>query len=129
MKNLFAAINTKFSAANTFKTAISSQFYLNTAPQGTSKPYAVFTLINNVTDYNFTSTFDEALIQIDIIDDNQSSDILDTADKCMALFDDCELTVSGYQFIKMERDFNYFIEDADEEIQRYTIQYSINLRK
>jgi hypothetical protein len=129
VKNLFAAINTKFSAANDFKTAISSRFYLNTAPQGISSPYAVFSLVNNTTDFNFTSTFDEALIQIDIIDDNQSSDILDTADKCMALFDDCLLTVSGYQFIKMERDFNFFIEDADEEIQRYTIQYSVNLRK
>lgn len=116
-------------AANTFKTAISSQFYLNTAPQGISKPYAVYSMITDTTDYNFTSTFDEALIQIDIIDDNQSSDILDTADKCMTLFDDCLLTVAGYQVIKMERDFNWFIEDADEEIQRYTIQYSVNLRK
>ena len=129
MKDLFAAITAKFTAANTFKTAVSSRFYLNTAPQGIASPYAVFTLVNNVADYNFTSTFDEALIQIDIIDDNQSSDILDTADKCMTLFDDCLLTVTGYQFIKMERDFNFFIEDADEEIQRYTIQYSVNLRK
>ena len=129
MKALFAAITAKFTAANTFKTAVSSRFYLNTAPQGISKPYAVWTLINNTADYNFTSTFDEAMIQIDIIDDNDNSDILDIADKCMALFDDCLLSVTGYQFIKMERDFNFFIEDPDEEIQRYTIQYAVNLRK
>lgn len=129
MKDVLKAIYDKFSAANDFKTAISSQFYLNNAPQSISKPYAVYQLVNNVATYNFTSTFDDAEIQIDIIDDNHTSDILDYANKCMALFDDCILTVSGYQFIKMERDLNFLIEDAEEELQRYMIQYTVYTRK
>jgi hypothetical protein len=54
---------------------------------------------------------------------------MDIADKCMALFDDCELTVAGYQFQKMERDWNSLSEDPEEEIQRYTIQYTVWTRK
>jgi hypothetical protein len=128
MKALFKGIYDKYSTVNDFSTAV-TRFHLNSAPQSSSKPYAVFQLITNNTDYDFTSTFDESEIQIDIIDDNNDSDILDLADKCMALFDDCDLTVAGYQFIKMERDFNALIEDPEEEIQRYMIQYTVWLRK
>jgi len=128
MKALFKAIYDQYSTVNDFRTAV-PRFHLNNAPQSSTKPYAVFQLITNVTDYNFTSTFDDAEIQIDIIDDNISSDILDHADKCMALFDDCTLTVTGYQFLRMERDWNQLSEDPEEEIQRYTIQYTVWLRK
>ena len=128
MKALFEAIYNQYSTVNDFRTAV-SQFYLNSAPQDIDRPYAVFQLITNVADYNFSSTFDEAELQIDIIDDNTSADILDYADKCMALFDDCNLTVTGYQFLKMERDWNQLSEDPAEEIQRYTIQYTVWLRK
>ena len=128
MKALFKAIYDKYLTTNDFRTAV-SQFYLNNAPQGITAPYAVFSLIINVADYNFTSTFDEAEIQIDIIASNVSSNILDYADKCMALFDDCTLTVTGYQFLRMQRDWNSLIEDPEEEIQRYTIQYTVWLRK
>ena len=128
MKALFKSIYDKYSTVNTFRTAV-SQFYLNNAPQGITAPYAVFSLVTNIADYNFTSTFDEAEIQIDIIASNVSSNILDYADYCMTLFDDCTLTVTGYQFIKMERDWNALIEDPEEEIQRYTIQYTVWLRK
>jgi len=129
MKALFKGIYDRVVAADNFMDALSDQFYLNNAPQDISKPYAVYQLITNNADYNFTSTFDEAEIQIDIIDDNNTSDILDLADKCMTDFDDCELTVAGYQFLKMERDFNSLIEDAEEEMQRYMIQYTVWLRK
>lgn len=129
MKDLIKGIYDRFLVANDFKTAVSSRFYLNSAPQAATMPYAVFQLINNTTDYNFTSTFDLADIQIDIIDDNYSSDILDTAKKCMAHFDDCTLTVSGYQFLNMQREFNFMIEDPESELQRYVIQYSILTRK
>jgi hypothetical protein len=128
MKALLKGIYDKYLTANTFRTVV-PRFHLNNAPQSSSKPYAIFQLITNVADYNFTSTFDEAEIQIDIIASNVSSNILDYADYCMDLFDDCTLTVTGYQFIKMERDWNALIEDPEEEIQRYTIQYTVWLRK
>ena len=128
MKALIEGISTLYLTVNDFRTAV-PRFHLNNAPQSSSKPYAILSLITNVADYNFTSTFDESEIQIDIIASNVSSDILDYADKCMALFDDCTLTVAGYQFIKMERDWNSLIEDPEEEIQRYTIQYTVWLRK
>lgn len=129
MKDLIKAVYDRAVTANNFYAALSNQFYLNNAPQGINKPYAVFTLITNTADYNFTSTFDESELQIDIIDDNVSSDILDIADKCMTDFDDCDLTVAGYQFLKMERDFNFLTEDAEEQIQRYTIDYTVWTRK
>jgi len=129
MKELFGSIYTKFSTANDFNTALGGRFYLNHAPQSAATPYCVYQLITNIADYNFTSTFDDAEIQMDIIDDNTSSDILDHAYKCMALFDDCTLSVSGYQFMKMERDWNAFISDPEEQIQRYTVQYLVSLRK
>ena len=129
MKDILKAVYDRAVAANNFYDALSNQLYLNSAPQGISKPYSVFQLITDVATYNFTSTFDEAEIQIDIIDDNNSSDILDYADKCMTDFDDCVLTVAGHQFLKMERDFCLLTEDPEEEIQRYTIDYSVITRK
>jgi hypothetical protein len=129
MKELFEAIYTKFSTVNDFNTAIGGRFYLNHAPQSGTMPYCVYQLITNAAEYNFTSTFDDAEIQMDIIDDNTSSDILDHAYKCMDLFDDCTLAVTGYQFMTMERDWNAFISDPEEQVQRYTIQYLVSLRK
>jgi hypothetical protein len=129
MKDIIKAVYDKFSTVNDFKTAIDSQFYFNVAPQSITRPYSVFQLITNTATYNFTSTFDDAEIQIDILDDNNSSNILDLADKCMSLFDDCTLTIASHQFMGMERDWNMVIEDAAEEIQRYTIQYTVSTRK
>jgi len=129
MKDVLKAIYDQAVAEDNFMDALSDQFYLNSAPQSIDKPYAVFQLITNAADYNFTSTFDVSEIQIDIIDVNTSSNILTLADKCMTDFDDCTLTVAGYQFLRMERDWNSLTEDPTEEIQRYTVQYSIWTRK
>jgi len=129
MKDVLKAIYDQAVAEDNFMDALSDQFYLNSAPQSIDKPYAVFQLITNSADYNFSSTFDVSEIQIDIIDVNSSSNILTLADKCMTDFDDCTLTVAGYQFLRMERDWNSLTEDPTEEIQRYTVQYSIWTRK
>jgi hypothetical protein len=46
------------------------------------------------------------------------------------LYDDCVLTVSGYQFLKMERSVDLgLLTNPDQTVFHYPVQYNIWLRK
>ena len=134
MKELFAALYTKFkSGGNSFYTALSGRLHLFNAPQNETLPYAVYSKPTGDTDYNFTNTFDYPQIQFDIFSDaveQDATEILNLRNYCSALFDDCTLTVTNYDFLKMERAFEVGpIKEIDMEVWRYTIAYDIWLEK
>jgi hypothetical protein len=131
MKELFAAIKTRFDVANDFNTAIGGRLYLQNAPQGATLPYAVYFLISNPVDYNFTSVFDNPQIQFSLFSEaDENAEILDMHQKLKAHFDDCVLTVSGHDFIKMERQFDLGpSKDPEFEVWNFPVQYEIWLRK
>jgi hypothetical protein len=131
MKALFKGIYDKYLTVNDFRTALTGGLYLQNAPQNNSLPYGVYWQISDTTDFNFSSLFDIYAIQFDLIEDESGGydSIGDLYDKCIALFDDCTLTVTGYQFLGMERQADYLIKDDDQDVWQYSIEYEIWLRK
>lgn len=137
MKELFEAITTKFNnidAQNnpsSFYASISGRLYLVNAPEGATLPYAVYSLIANPVDYNFTSVFDNPVIQFSLFAEATGhSEILNMHSYLKDQFDDCQLSVTGYQYGKMERQLDLgLLKDPDHEVFHYPVQYEIWLRK
>lgn len=115
----------KFSAANDFKTAIGSRFYLSEAPQNVAYPYCIFEQISGVQDRDFLKKLEDVLIQFTLVDSADSiATIGDAETKMYALFDDAVLTVTGYSHITMDRQSNNLIKlekETDDNITYWNV--------
>ncbi len=129
MQVLLTGIYSKYNAANPFKTACTGGLFLEEAPQGTSMPYATYTLITGRPDYYFQGNFEIAQIQFDIYAATNAVR-QDLYTKLTALFDDCRPTVAGYDSLIMERTSQQSVRSGDQdEIFRYIIEYSVTIEK
>lgn len=135
MKELFTGLHSKFTALsgglhNAAHIALSGRLYNTVAPQGSAYPYAVFQLVSGAPDWTFTEDFESALIQISIFDNGTSSGtVCDIYSAINDLFDNCALSVSGYDHIYMWRESNQLIRDEEEGTWQYIVQYRIYLEE
>lgn len=83
-----------------------TRLYYDEAEQNPTYPYCVFSNLDQDYDYEFTERFEYIMIQFDYFSQTQSPDECDdgVAD-IITMFDWTNLTVSGFLFLKMERDF------------------------
>lgn len=128
MKALFTALYNKFKAtpANSFYTGLSGKLYPYEAPQGTVVPFATYSAPSNVTARTFTATQERVLIEISIYAGTHTS-ACDLFEYCKALFDDCQLSVTGYRAARMEREFAHEIKE--EFYYRWIVEYGVWLEK
>ena len=130
MKALLNGIYNHFNAANSFKTAVSSRLYFGSAPQTTAYPYSVYNIDSIVPDFNFSSTYEEAIIVFNIFSDKSShAEITTLYGYLDDLFDDCVITVTGYSRVKFQREFGFINRDVEESVWQYNVQYRVILRK
>jgi len=145
MKSLFQAIMTRFNALsgadpnqvhNAFYTALSGRLYNSVAPQGKAQlpsgaPYCVFLMVSGVPEGTFTEIQENVLIQFSLFDSESSAGtVCDNYEKLTELFDDCELSVSGYTHIFMQRESQQLIrEEEDPGIWHYMVEYRILIEK
>lgn len=132
MKDLMTAIYTKFSALpnNTFYTSINGRLYFSILPQDVTYPCASYHLVTDTHSYTFREKFEEALIQINLFSKSSSSTEVTTMyENLKDLFDWCTLSVTGYRFFKMSRDFAILEWDPDTQIWMYIVQYRIFLQE
>ena len=135
MRDLFTGLYTEFASvpASSFYTAIGGRLYLEEAPQGTKFPYAVFSLVNNSLDQNWTNKLEEATIDFNLYSDSESGavEITDLYEKLKDQFDDVNLTVAGYSHLKFRREnawLNKMPSDIpNKSIWAYTVQYQVLL--
>lgn len=136
MRELFTGIYTRFASTphSSFYDDISGRLYLEKAPTGTSYPYATYGLVSASHDWTFTEDFEEALIDFQLFSDAAgASEITDMHAHLMAQFDDCNLTVSGYDHVWMQRDMSYLNLTQDQvpekDIWQYTVEYRVLIQK
>ena len=131
MKALFTGIYTLFDAANTFKTAMGGQLYLHEAPQDTATfPYCVYSLISNISDWTFTESTEEALVQFSIYSENRSAtEVTEAYTKMKALFDDANLSVVGFDEVFMHRELSQLLRDPISNTWHCMAEYRILLEK
>ena len=135
MKNLFTGIYTEFESApaSSFYNALTGGLHLEEAPQGTAFPYATYSLVTNSPEYTWTNRIEEATIDFNLYSDSESGglEIVGLYEKLKEQFDDVNLTVTGYSFLKFRRE-NAWLNKLPSEIPNksiwgYTVQYGVQL--
>ena len=129
MNALFTGIYSKFSNDTDLSGAVTG-LYLSEAPQNVAFPYAVYFMVSDTHDWQFVEEFEEVLIQFNIFSESASIAEAGTIlGYLKTLYDDCALTVSGYDHIYMQREFIYSYRDADAMTWAYSVQYRVYLKK
>jgi len=127
MDALLTGIYAHYTAANPFKTACTGGLHFETAPQGTSMPYATYQLVTGRPEYYFDGNFEIAHIQFDIYAATNAVR-QDLYTKLTARFDDCRPAVVGYDTMIMERVFQQpLLEGEEGQIYRYIVEYSVRI--
>lgn len=127
------SITQRFNADSVFKNALSGRLYFQQAPQDATMPYGVF-YINGVTQEEIMGTADdnitEVAIQFNLFTDNQDggAGLASLAKNLTDCFDWQELNVSGWNYIKMQRE-NMLPVGFVDDVWQVTFDYSLGIQK
>ena len=103
MDALLAAIYGKISGS-ALSADVGGRVYLDEAPAGCEYPYIVFFIVSGVPDNVFNKYGESVTIQFSLFSDSAgAAEITDMFNDLTALYDDVQLTVTGYNMIVMER--------------------------
>ncbi len=85
----------------------SDRFCYHEAPQAPTYPYCVFNFLTEDFEFQFVEQFESTMVQFDYYSRKQSPDECDdgVAD-IKTMFDWTTLSISGFLFLKMERQFS-----------------------
>lgn len=133
MNALATALYTRSQVAGNFKTSINGKFYLSKTPQSVAYPYVVYHILSERPEYYLFSktisshNFENINISMNIHSNSDSaSEALTILDYLKTHFDDCDLTVSGWNDIKIERT-DVLGPFYDDQIPEWIISVSYNV--
>lgn len=130
MEAILTGIYSKYSAANTFKTACTGGLHLEMPPQNAALPYATFQWITGHPEYQFgLDTIEYGIVQFDIYAATNATR-QDLKTKLKTLYDNAKLTVTGYTGLDMHREMDQDLrEGSQNEIFRSIVSYRVSARK
>ena len=121
MKNIVTGIYSAYTGNAALKAALPG-LYFEYAPQQTAYPYATF-IAWSTPEYWFKAMFEIPSIQFDIYASTNATR-MDCYEKLIVVFDDARPTVTGYTSVILEREFQQFLREGDQnEIFRSIVQY------
>ena len=131
-KYIFSAIKTKYDNSASLKAAMVGGLYLAEYPQQSEEldhyPYCVIVPVSSVAEYTFTEKADNNLVQFSIWDNSDSiSTISDVKELLVAAFDFASLTVTGYNFVSMLREYTEIF--REDEYWHCVITYRLEIQK
>ena len=104
--------------------------YEGYAPQNTDYPYAIYHLDSDVPDFMFNSTYEEILLLFNLFSKKTTyTEVTNVYEYCNSLFDDSNISITGYTRIKFQREFSNLHRDIKEAVWQYDVQYRVILRK
>lgn len=134
MNSLFRGIYDRFSATTTtgFYNDVSGRMYHNVAPQESAFPYCVYFSVDDIDDLDFTDEHEDFTIQFNIFSQNNSA--LETGnllESLKTMFDNCNLTVTGWNHLQFQRDNVTPNNDFGQvpPVQGYSISYDVLLER
>jgi hypothetical protein len=120
MKELAAAITTRFNTANSLKTALGGQLYPYEAAQSAVFPYGVYYFIDENTDYDFSDERRDIFSQFSLFSESSSpSEAFTLGSHAQTLFDNAKMTLAGFDLIQFKRTGSRLL--RDEEMNTYTM--------
>lgn len=131
MQALFSGLYSEFTGstgAGSLYTLLGGRLHPIEAPQGSAYPYGVYHLISDVPEYTFNETIENAIIQFNLFDDNNSATNINTEFTALTtLYDWSTISISGYTSVYMRRELSYLIREYD--VWNYMIQYRLVFQK
>jgi hypothetical protein len=119
MKELAAAITTRFNATNSLKTALTGQLYPYEAAQAATFPYGVYYFIDENTDYGFSDEQRDIYIQFSLFSEGSSpGQAFTLGGYAETLFDNAKMTLTGFDLLQFKRTGSRLM--RDEEMNTYT---------
>ena len=134
MNSLFTAIINHFNntTASGFFNDISGRLRHNVAKQGETFPYCVYFSVSDIDDLDFSDEHEDFLIQFNIFSQNNSAlEAGNLLESLKTMFDDCSLTVTGWNHLRFARDSIIPNNDFSQvpPINGYSIDYDVLLEK
>jgi hypothetical protein len=130
---LQTALYNYIKTTNTFSTAIGGRFWFDNVPEGTTFPYAVGYILDQIPSRDTCDKWERFTFQLTIFQKKEASleNILSIAEKAMGLLDDCHnsLTITGYTGIDVDRITSLPIQLDSVDFAQYVIRYSIIIQK
>lgn len=130
MGPIMSAIYSKFApvgAKPAFYTSMGGRLRPFVARQGETYPFCVYLLIGDSNDvWPGGETQESITMQFSIFTNESSMVNINTYfTNLIALYDECTLSVSGYTFLRMERQWAYPLRDDQNNVWQYVVQYNI----
>ena len=133
MNSLFTAIYNKFTATTTgFYNDVSGRMYLYKAPQDAPFPYCVYFPVSDLNDVDFSDETEEFLVQFNVFSQSNSATEAGTLLASLkTLYDDCDLTVTGWRHLEFSRGTVYPLNNYDKETTTYgyAVEYDVTLEQ
>jgi len=115
LMNLCKAFYTLFLTANDFNTSVNGRLFENIAPDGTSYPYAVYTIVSAPKEKTFSEEYTNTLLQLTLYSSNMdSTEIKNMYHYAHELFDEAEFTMVGSTLVWMRKEL--VVTDVQDEI-------------
>lgn len=128
MNVLKIGIYSKFNGSTDLKNAITDLYY-SEAPQETVFPYIVYHIITGTPNNTYTEKAENIIVEFLICSKENSSSEIDTIyDYLDVLYNDCVLTVSGYNSIYVTRESFDGAERIDEIWNKHVL-YRTEIQK
>lgn len=130
MNALRTAIYSKATSSSSFNTSIGGRFYFDKAPQTPTYPFVVAHEIVNNYDFTFQEDYEVVRVQFSIYSKSSSNSECGTIyDNLRSLFDWCQLSVTGYRFLKSQRSTSMSFWDDKKLEYVYTVDYIFTIQK
>ena len=117
---------------NSFYLAVGGRLYDTQASETAAFPYSVYTVIDDVPIWSFTTFFEDTRIQFDIFSDNNSAVEIDGIyTKLKSLFDWCQLEIANNTFLYMRRELVRRFREAEPQASywHYIIDYLVSMER
>jgi len=134
LKNLSIAIVGKL-PGSALASHIANRMFKGRAPKGAQYPYIVYLLVTNNPEKTFTENFENPLLQFSCFSCLSSSDEVENIyDDLIALYDECSLSVAGYQWFYWMKRINenlniedHMVKNDTTQVWHYVIEYEIKM--
>jgi len=134
MNALFAGIWDHVSATTDsgFYNDVSGRMYLNVAKQESTFPYCVYFSVTDNDELDFSDEHEDFQMQFNIFSQNNSAlEAGNLLESLKTMFDDCSLTVTGWDHLYFQRRLVTPLNDFNQvpPIQGYSVEYDVLLEK
>ena len=129
MTEIETAIWSHYNSIAAMKTSFVNGLHNTQADQNTNYPFAVFQIISDVPEYNFTDDFEDVLIQFRLLSKQfgSSSELNGMFTNLKSGFDFAVLTITDYTTVQMIRESA--IKSKDEDVWQYLILYRLLVQR